>query len=75
MKAKYHSPDKVFFQQEFEGNIRIGVNEKGIHIIDPKEMVLRMKMKIFNFLLRKLFPINMKKLKDGILIKMFFIIN
>ncbi len=27
------------FKQEFEGKVRIGVNEKGVHIIDPQIMV------------------------------------
>ncbi len=37
-KAKYVQND-TFFQQEFEGAVRIGINENGVHLISPKEMV------------------------------------
>jgi len=36
-KAKYVQND-TFFQQEFEGPVRIGINENGVHLISPKEM-------------------------------------
>jgi len=27
-----------FFKQEFEGKVRVGINENGVHIIDPKAL-------------------------------------
>jgi len=37
-KARYVPFDTAFFSQEFEGKVRIGVNENGVHLIDPKVM-------------------------------------
>lgn len=38
-KAKYIPGESVYFKQEFEGKVRVGVNERGLHVIDPKKMV------------------------------------
>lgn len=37
-KAKYFEEESVYFKQEWEGKVRIGVNQNGIHIVDPKAM-------------------------------------
>jgi hypothetical protein len=39
LQARYLANDSVYYKQEFEGNVRIGVNENGLHLIDPKVMV------------------------------------
>jgi len=36
-KAKF-LPSESFFQQEFEGKVRFGINQNGVHIVDRKEM-------------------------------------
>jgi hypothetical protein len=38
-KARYIPAEAVYFKQEFEGKVRIGVNENGLHVIDPRKMV------------------------------------
>jgi len=37
-KARYIPGESVFFKQEFEGKVRVGINENGVHIIDPKAL-------------------------------------
>jgi hypothetical protein len=37
-KGVYLPSETVFFKQEFEGKVRVGINEQGIHFIDPRKM-------------------------------------
>jgi len=37
-KAKYQPEETVFYKLEFEGDSRVGVNQNGIHIVEPREM-------------------------------------
>jgi len=37
-KAKVMQSETAFFAEQFSGKVRMGVNQNGVHIIDPKEM-------------------------------------
>jgi len=37
-KAQYKEGITTFFSQDFEGEVLLGVNESGIHIVEPNEM-------------------------------------
>lgn len=39
-KAEYLPVTQSFYKQPFEGEVRIGINMYGLHIIDPKRMIM-----------------------------------
>jgi hypothetical protein len=39
-KAEYIPVAQSFYKQPFEGEVRIGINMYGLHIIDPKRMIM-----------------------------------
>lgn len=49
-KARYVPSEAVFFKQDFEGKVRVGVNENGLHIIDPRKMVIARASSIVSYL-------------------------
>eukprot|EP01099_Mayorella_cantabrigiensis_P005713 TRINITY_DN4634_c0_g1_i1.p1 TRINITY_DN4634_c0_g1~~TRINITY_DN4634_c0_g1_i1.p1 ORF type:complete len:358 (+),score=77.58 TRINITY_DN4634_c0_g1_i1:54-1076(+) len=37
-KGQYRSATSIFMTQQFEGDVRIGINENGIHIVEPAQL-------------------------------------
>lgn len=47
--AKYKPPTQGFYTQEFAGDVVIGVNDFGVHIIDPLVMVRKKNFLLHSF--------------------------
>jgi len=37
-KAQYRAPESLYYKHEYEGDVRLGINQNGLHVIDPREL-------------------------------------